>query len=385
MLVPMRYRFTDFVLDDDRFELGRGHEPVELRKKVFDLLVVLVRARERVVSREELVERLWDSTTVGAGSLSGLVNELRAALGESGRGPSVIRTVHARGYQFVAPVAIEDGAEPSDERSASVAGSGSATRLRPAAEASRALSASVLRVEALGQARSTVERGGAQAWVCTSPDPARRAEWLAAHADAAERAGFRVEHAGPTAGTGSDGGDTQREGSEESGPDAGTAPDASVDGSPGDAPNRPKGRAPIALCFEVDDPEAWQAAGGLARLLDLLGRAPVLVLAAIAPAEDAGPIPRCVEVDPRIVRVSSLGEAGSSRIDLDDWSTPARPAAPFAEVLQALARIDAPGFAAALRTLGFVAARPEQEAPVRVLRRVTPERAAIGTREVEAS
>ena len=103
--LSMQIRFEDFELDSRRFLLRRRGEKVALRPKVFDLLTHLARNRERVVSREELVAELWGGTRVGAGSLAGLVNELRRALGESGRGPSSIRTVHARGYQFVAPVA----------------------------------------------------------------------------------------------------------------------------------------------------------------------------------------------------------------------------------------------------------------------------------------
>lgn len=100
----MKIRFADFVLDHERFLLERGGEHVPLRPKVFDLLVQLVRNHKRVVRREELVDQLWDGLAVGAGALSGLVNELRQALGEDGRGGSSIRTVHARGYQFVAAV-----------------------------------------------------------------------------------------------------------------------------------------------------------------------------------------------------------------------------------------------------------------------------------------
>ncbi len=100
----MKIRFGEFELDEPRYVLERSGERVLLRPKVFDLLAFLVCNRARVVLREELVERLWESTSVCDGSLSGLVNELRQALGEQGRGPSSIRTVHARGYQFVARV-----------------------------------------------------------------------------------------------------------------------------------------------------------------------------------------------------------------------------------------------------------------------------------------
>jgi DNA-binding winged helix-turn-helix (wHTH) protein len=100
----MHLRFAEFELDSKRFLLQRAGKKIALRPKVFDLLVHLAENRDRVVPRAELVGTLWGETRVGAGSLSGLVNELRRALGESGRGPSSIRTVHARGYQFVAHV-----------------------------------------------------------------------------------------------------------------------------------------------------------------------------------------------------------------------------------------------------------------------------------------
>jgi DNA-binding winged helix-turn-helix (wHTH) protein len=105
----MHLRFAEFELDSRRILLRRAGEKIALRPKVFDLLVHLAANRDRVVPRAELVAVLWGETRVGAGSLSGLVNELRRALGESGRGPSSIRTVHARGYQFVAQVETRPG------------------------------------------------------------------------------------------------------------------------------------------------------------------------------------------------------------------------------------------------------------------------------------
>ena len=111
----MKIRFGEFELDSRRYRLRRGGETVALRPKVFDLLIYLARHRERVVPREELVRVCWGETRVGEGSLSGLVNELRGALGEGARGPSSIRTVHARGYQFVAPVVPEEARTGPDE------------------------------------------------------------------------------------------------------------------------------------------------------------------------------------------------------------------------------------------------------------------------------
>lgn len=100
----MRFQFDEFQLDQQRILLRFRGESLAIRPKVFDLLVLLVRHRTRVVPREELVLALWGTTVVGSGSLSGLINELRRVLCESERGASLIRTVHARGYQFVGEV-----------------------------------------------------------------------------------------------------------------------------------------------------------------------------------------------------------------------------------------------------------------------------------------
>ena len=113
----MRIEFLDFELDPERFLLLRGGERVALRPKVFDLLIHLVEHRDRVVPRRELMQVVWGNAVVGPGSLSGLVNELRRALGESVATRSdraheaILRTVHARGYQFVAAVRAGSGAE----------------------------------------------------------------------------------------------------------------------------------------------------------------------------------------------------------------------------------------------------------------------------------
>ena len=103
-LLSMKIQFDDFFLDDQCYVFERSGVPISLRPKVFDLLAQLLRHRDRVVRREELVEAVWQRTTVGPGSLSGLVNELRQALGEDRQSSSMIRTVHARGYQFVGKV-----------------------------------------------------------------------------------------------------------------------------------------------------------------------------------------------------------------------------------------------------------------------------------------
>ena len=114
----MPARFGDFSLDRDRRLLSRGDEPVPLARKAYDFLDVLVSERPRVLSKEQIRDRVWPKTVVSESTLNGLVGELRAALGDDAREPRYIRTVHGFGYAFVAEV--REGAEPP---ASSVAGS----------------------------------------------------------------------------------------------------------------------------------------------------------------------------------------------------------------------------------------------------------------------
>jgi predicted ATPase len=106
----MRYRFEDFVLDADLFELRRGEEPIPLQPKPLLLLLHLLQNRERTVGKRELLDALWPDVVVHEGSLTRAVNVLRRALGETQQDGRVIRTVHSRGYRVAVPVAEEGAA-----------------------------------------------------------------------------------------------------------------------------------------------------------------------------------------------------------------------------------------------------------------------------------
>ncbi len=94
--------FGDFELDETVPELRRAGAVVELQPKVLDLLLELARQRDRVVSRRELLERVWPGVVVSDGALTTAVNAARAALDDEGANQRVIRTVPRRGYRFVA-------------------------------------------------------------------------------------------------------------------------------------------------------------------------------------------------------------------------------------------------------------------------------------------
>jgi DNA-binding winged helix-turn-helix (wHTH) protein len=100
----MIYRFGDCELDDRRYELRRGGVPRHLEPQVFEVLAYLVRNRDRVVPRAELLDEIWGSRFVSDSALASRVKAARRAVGDSGREQGLIRTVHGRGYQFLAPV-----------------------------------------------------------------------------------------------------------------------------------------------------------------------------------------------------------------------------------------------------------------------------------------
>jgi len=106
----MRLFLGHVTLDTDRRQVFRGDEPLHLSAKAFQLLQLLVDDRPRALSKDELQQALWPDTFVSDTSLTTLVNELRAGLGESAREPRLIRTVHGFGYAFQAPGAEASGA-----------------------------------------------------------------------------------------------------------------------------------------------------------------------------------------------------------------------------------------------------------------------------------
>jgi DNA-binding winged helix-turn-helix (wHTH) protein len=100
----MRYSFGDYVLDTQRQELHHAGAPIKLRRKVFQVLVYLLAHRDRVVSKQELLAQLWPDQFVGDETLTSCIKTLRQALGEQGRTPRFLRTLHGQGYRFVAAV-----------------------------------------------------------------------------------------------------------------------------------------------------------------------------------------------------------------------------------------------------------------------------------------
>jgi DNA-binding winged helix-turn-helix (wHTH) protein/tetratricopeptide (TPR) repeat protein len=107
--------FGEFSLDDTAFELRRGKQRVKLEPKVFDVLRHLVLHRDRVVPKAELLDALWPGEYVTESALPRAVAAIRKALGDDRAQQRYIRTVHGRGYQFVARVADRESAPAAAE------------------------------------------------------------------------------------------------------------------------------------------------------------------------------------------------------------------------------------------------------------------------------
>jgi DNA-binding winged helix-turn-helix (wHTH) protein len=100
----VRIRFGDCTLDLDTRELSREGQPVHVEPKAYRLLEILVGARPKALSKEELQDQLWPDTFVSERSLARLVEVLRGCLGEDAKESRYIRTVHGFGYAFFAEV-----------------------------------------------------------------------------------------------------------------------------------------------------------------------------------------------------------------------------------------------------------------------------------------
>lgn len=94
----------DYVLDPDRRELTRGSEAITIGPQVFDVLVYLVRNRERVVSKDDLLHTVWGGRIVSESTLTSHINAVRKAIGDSGKEQRLIRTIARKGFRFVGDV-----------------------------------------------------------------------------------------------------------------------------------------------------------------------------------------------------------------------------------------------------------------------------------------
>ncbi|WP_342740674.1 winged helix-turn-helix domain-containing tetratricopeptide repeat protein [Bradyrhizobium sp. B117] len=100
----MRYLFEEYAFDTDRRELHRGTDAVSITPQVFDLLDYLIRNRERVVSKDELIKAIWSGRSVSDAALTTRLNAVRGAIGDSGEEQRFVKTLPRKGFRFVGQV-----------------------------------------------------------------------------------------------------------------------------------------------------------------------------------------------------------------------------------------------------------------------------------------
>src|SRR5579862_8495552 len=101
-------------LDLGRYELRRFGRRVKLEKKPMELLIFLVSRRDQMVSRQEIVKKLWRSDLFidTEKNVNNVVRKLRTALGDNADRPRFLETVVGKGYRFVGPVRVIDPKYP---------------------------------------------------------------------------------------------------------------------------------------------------------------------------------------------------------------------------------------------------------------------------------
>src|SRR5579864_6478902 len=114
---PVRHtkrEISEIELDLGRYELRRRGRPVKLEKKPMELLIFLVQRREQLVSRKDIVTKLWRSDLFidAEPNINNIVRKIRAALGDNSDKPRFLETVVGKGYRFIGPVRVIDARFP---------------------------------------------------------------------------------------------------------------------------------------------------------------------------------------------------------------------------------------------------------------------------------
>lgn len=101
---PVIFRFGPYAVDGGTFELTRDGRAVPVEPQVLSVILYLLNQRDHVVSRDELVDAVWNGRAISDAAIASRIKSARHVLGDNGSVQAVIRTIHGRGFRFVAPV-----------------------------------------------------------------------------------------------------------------------------------------------------------------------------------------------------------------------------------------------------------------------------------------
>ena len=102
----MIFKFDCYQIDSERYTLTRDGEPINVEPQVFDLLVLLIVNRDRIVSKDEILSHIWKGRTVSSGSIDSRIRSARLSIGDNGKDQKFIKTSTHNGYRFIAPTTL---------------------------------------------------------------------------------------------------------------------------------------------------------------------------------------------------------------------------------------------------------------------------------------
>jgi TolB-like protein/Tfp pilus assembly protein PilF len=103
---PSVFAFNGLELDCARFELRRKAQRLHVEPQVLSLLILLAENAERMVSKDEIIERIWDGRIVSESAVSARIKAARKAIGDDGKDQRLIRTIHGKGFRFVGKIEL---------------------------------------------------------------------------------------------------------------------------------------------------------------------------------------------------------------------------------------------------------------------------------------
>ena len=116
----MRHRIDDIEIDSDRFELRRNGQVCHVEPQVFDLMRYFAQNPNRIVSRDDVIEAVWQGRIVSDATISSAIKSVRRALGDDGDSQKYIRTVRGRGFELVGTVSRDDAESTAPIKSEAV-------------------------------------------------------------------------------------------------------------------------------------------------------------------------------------------------------------------------------------------------------------------------
>src|SRR5262245_9294808 len=114
----MMFTINGCSIDTDAYEIRRDGSVIPVEPQVFDLLVQLLENRDRVVTKDEIIERIWHGRAVSETALSSRIKAVRQAIGDDGASQACIRTIRRRGFRVVAEVTASPASESTEVETA---------------------------------------------------------------------------------------------------------------------------------------------------------------------------------------------------------------------------------------------------------------------------